>query len=154
MSAWIVTSAHIDVLVLAGVQFAVPYDWERPVALSPAALCAVGTDLWAENHRSVNSRYGNKTQPAGYGAPTAEVILERVAVVKTIDCFVYQSCERPDWSTSRAADYCRRLRAAAMTGLKLDSDERYPVGWDDAPWGIDHLGQAAVDVSAIARHSS
>jgi hypothetical protein len=143
VSAWIVAVAHIDVLVLAGVQFEVPYDRRAPTAGGPAALVAAGTDLWAENHRSVDHRYGGRTEPSVYRAPTAEVILDRAAVVKAVDCFVYQCGEHPGWPASRAADYCRRVRAAAMSGLPLASaDGRYPVGWDEAAWGIDRLDQA------------
>jgi hypothetical protein len=155
MSAWLLAQAHIDVLVLAGAQFGVSYDALRPAIAGPPALAAAGADLWTENHRSVDRRYGTVTGPPEYVAPTAEVILDRVAVVKAVDCFVYQSSEHPDWPASRAEDYCRRLRDAALAGLPLASpDGRYPVGWDEAPWGIDHVGQAAAGVSATTWQSS
>ena len=56
---------------------------------------------------------------------------------------------------SRAADYCRRLRTAAMAGLTVaavgsDSGLPYPVGWGTAPWGIDHVTQAAATVPVCA----
>ena len=150
MSAWIVTRAHIDVLVLAGVQFGVPYDPDQPGAIGPGILVAAGTDLWSENHRSVNYRYGEDSEPPTYPAPAAEVILDPVAVVKAVDCFACQSCEHPGWQTSRAADYCHRLPAAALTGLPLepgDPDGRlYPLGYDEAAWGIDRLAQAVAAV--------
>ena len=145
MSAWIVALAHIDVLVLADVQFGVPYD--GPAAVGPQAIAIVGADLWTENHRSVNYRYGEDSEPPTYPAPTAEVTLDPVAAVKAVDCFAYQSCEHPGWNSSRAADYCTRLRAAALDGLRLEpgdpTDRGYPVGYDQAPWGIDRLDQAA-----------
>jgi hypothetical protein len=147
VSAWIVARAHIDVLVLAGVQFGVLYDPEDPAPVGPGALAAAGAGLWAENHHSVNCRYGEDTEPPPYPAPVAEVILDPVAVVKAIDCFAYQSCEHAGWDASRAADYCARLRVAALAGLPLEPGDPvgrgYPVGYDDAPWGIDHLAQAA-----------
>lgn len=129
MSAWIVSSAHIDVVVLAGVQFGVPYDPDQPSAPGPAVLAAVGADLWSENDRSVGYRYGDPVDPPAYPAPTAEVMLEAVAVVSAVDCFVYQSSEHPGWPASGAADYCTRLRAAAMVGLPPDGvGSRYPRG--------------------------
>jgi hypothetical protein len=144
VSAWVVASAHIDVLVLAGVQLGVPYEPAEAATPTPVALAATGADLWAENHRSVDHRYDQRTEPPHYPAPTAEVILDRVAVVKAVDCFVYQSCEHAGWPTSRAADYCRRLRDAAIAGLpRASAREPYPVGWDLAPWGIDDISQAA-----------
>ena len=152
MSAWIVTRAHIDVLVLASVQFTVPLDdtgSARPVPLSSQALAAAGAELWAENHRSVHHRYDEHSAPPTYGPPTAEVLLDPVTVVKAIDCYVYQSCEHPGWPGSRAARYCQRLRAAVMTGLPVaavggEPGRPYPAGWDAAPWGIDDLTQAAL----------
>ena len=154
MSVWIVAPAHIDVLVLAGVQFGIPYDAGPAIGPGPGVLAETGADLWAENHKSVDHRYGRRTVPPEYVAPVAELLLDRVAVVKAIDCFVYQSGEHPDWCTSRAAQYCRRLRVAAMAGLSLVAgDDRYPIGWDEAPWGIDRLDQASVasSVSAASR---
>ena len=74
MSAWIVSQAHIDVLVLAGVQYATPYDVSADLRRgpNPTGLTAAGVDLWAENHRSVNFRYDEHTEPPVYSAPTAE----------------------------------------------------------------------------------
>lgn len=152
MSAWIVAVAQIDVLVLAGVQFGVSYDAGPSTVPAPLGLAAAGRDLWAENHRSIDHRYGGRTEPSSYLPPAAEVLLDRVAVVKAIDCYVYQSSEHPGWSTSGAADYCRRLRAAAMAGLSLaPGDGRYPLGWDEAPWGIDQLAQAGVAAGGHVR---
>lgn len=149
VSAWIVAHAHIDVLVLAGIQFGVPYDPDFPGPIGPVVLAAAGADLWAENDRSVNCRYGEDSKPPPYEAPTAEVILDPTAVVKAIDCFAYQSCEHAGWDASRAADYCARLRVAALAGLALKpgdpASRGCPVDYDDAPWGIAHLAQAAAD---------
>ena len=155
MSAWIVSQAHIDVLVLAGVQYATPYDASADLRRgpNPTGLTAAGVDLWAQNHRSVNFRYDERTEPPAFTAPTAEVILDPVAVVKAIDCYVYQSCEHPGWNGSRADRFCQRLRAAAMTGLPVaavgsDTGRPYPEGWQRPPWGIDDLTQAAAGAAA------
>jgi hypothetical protein len=150
VSAWIVSQAHIDVLVLAGVQYATPYDVSADLRRgpNPTGLTAAGVDLWAQNHRSVNFRYDERTEPPAFTAPTAEVILDPVAVVKAIDCYVYQSCEHPGWTDSRAAAYCRRLRAAIMENLPVDADSNgnglpYPAGWEHACWGIESINDAA-----------
>lgn len=141
------TRAHIDVLVLAGVQYGVPYGPEQATPVHPAVLAAAGAELWAENHYSVNHRYNENSVPPAYSAPVAEVVLDAVAVVKAVDCFACQSCEHPGWDDSRAAGYCARLRAAAIIGLPLEPGDpagrRYPVGYDDPPWGITDLAQAA-----------
>ncbi len=147
MSAWIVSRAHIDALVLAGVQFGLA---TQP---TPQALVAVGTGLWQANHASVNHRYHRIHLAPTYPAPTATVVLDPVTVVKLIDCYVYQSCEHPGWQTSPAAEFCRRLREILMRDLPFDTalDHRapYPIGWQDAPWGIEDLHQAAVRPASI-----
>lgn len=79
VSAWIVARVHIDVLVLAGVQFAISYDTGDPAPVGPRLLAAAGVDLWAENHHSVNCRYREDCEPLSYPAPTAEVVLDPVA---------------------------------------------------------------------------
>jgi hypothetical protein len=155
VSAWIVARAHIDVLILAGVQFGVAYEPGASDPIVPAELAIAGADLWAENHRSVNCRYGEDSEPPAYPAPTAEVVLDPVAVVKAIDCFAYQSCEHAGWDASPAADYCARLRAAALACLPLEPGDPagrgYPVGYDDALWGIHHIAQAAAGAAFQAR---
>jgi hypothetical protein len=147
VSAWIVSRAHIDALVLAGVQFGLA---TQP---TPQALAAVGTGLWQANHASVNHHYHQIHLAPAYPAPTATVVLDPVTVVKLIDCYVYQSCEHPGWQTSPAAEFCRRLREILMRDLPIDTalDHRgpYPIGWQDAPWGIDHLHQAAIRPASI-----
>lgn len=155
MSAWVVSRAHIDALVLAGVQFGV---LDRP---TPGSLTDLGAGLWAENVRSVKHLYDEDDQPEPYTVAIAEVVLDPVAVVKLVDCYVYQSCEHPGWAGSAAAGYCRRLRATVMgvlqhgdedqpgPGGQADPEEQaYPAGWDDAPWGISRLVDAAVTASA------
>jgi hypothetical protein len=141
MSVWIVSRAHIDALVLAGAQFGVI---DQP---TPQKLTVLGSDLWAENHRSVNHRYHENDRSAEYTATIAEVVLDPVVIVKLVDCYVYQSCEHPGWADSPTAGYCRRLRAAVMTGLAWENqpgqgEKPYPRGWDDAPWAIYQLTEA------------
>jgi hypothetical protein len=121
----------------------------------PQQLAAAGAELWAENHRSVNHRYDEHSEPPAYAPPTAELLLDPAAVVKAIDCYVYQSCEHPGWAGSRADRFCQRLRTAAMTGLPVaaigsDTGRPYPHGWERAPWGIDHLTQAAAGAAIPA----
>ena len=158
MSAWIVTRAQIDALVLAGIQFRVPFDASAPAGrvLIRAELSAVGAALWAENHRSVNHRYDQDTAVPDYTATLPEVLLDPVAVVKLVACFAYQSCEHPGWETSASADYCTRLREAAIAGLPLEppvhGSLRYPVGWDSRPWCFDDIVEIAVTpVGPVAR---
>lgn len=152
MSAFIVSSAHIDVLVLASVQ------WGLISRLSRESLTELGTSLWAENHRSVNHRYDGDEQPPLYAAPTAEVVLDPVAVVKAVDCYVYQSYEHPQWTDSPPARHCTRLREAALRGLDVEqpspgqaSGKPYPVGYDEAVWSIESITDACSGAAASTR---
>lgn len=152
MSAFIVTSAHIDVLVLASVQFGLIGQPTR------TGLAELGTSLWAENHRSITYLYDEDEQPPPYAGPTAEVVLDPVAVVKAVDCYAYQSCEHPEWEASPSARRCTLLRAKALRGLPVESDglygpseNPYPVGYNDAPWGITAVTEACVGSVAPRR---
>lgn len=160
MSAWVVSRAHIDALVLAGVQWGLVSD------PSPERLAELGRSLWAENLASVACRYpddnaGDRPGPAGfrdddtltYAAPTVEVLLSAAGVVKAIDCYEYQACEHPGWRdpANRAADYVRRLREAVLDSLPADQVQvsrhggrARPAGWEQAPWGVVDLTQIVV----------
>ena len=53
---------------------------------------------------------------------------EPVRVLKACDCYEYQSCEHPEWSTSKAHDILHAIRKAAISSL---------AGYEDAAWGWD-----------------
>jgi hypothetical protein len=158
MSAWIVSRAHIDALVLAGVQ------WRLITDPGPEKLSALGRMLWAENLASVAYRYpgdGDSERPGPndfrdadvttYTAPTSEVLLSAAGVVKAVDCYEYQSCEHPAWPDSAAAGFAGALRTAVLTCIPADQLEpsrysgqrKYPPGYDTAPWGVDDLTEIA-----------
>ena len=141
MSAWIVSSAHIDVLVQAGVQFGI---------VEPGAdLTALGKTLWTENFRSVNYLYGERHQRPRYAYAPTELGLDPVKVYKTVGCYEYQTREHPTWKTSAAYAYCERLTAAVSAQITAWEPSRHepahqiPVGWEAAPWGIDRVEDAA-----------
>jgi hypothetical protein len=159
MSAWIVSRAHIDALVLAGVQ------WGTIADPTPEKLTELGRMLWAENLTSVAYRYpndtGNGDRPGPinfrdndvktYTAPTAELLLLSAAgIVNAIDCYDYQSCEHPQWRDpdNPAASYTRTLRKTVLATFPpnslqtgYDGIKLYPPGYDAAPWGVDDLAE-------------
>lgn len=51
-------------------------------------------------------------------------------VLGAIACYEYQSCERPDWATSWAHDYCQYLRKALCSQLATGWEYEKPA---DAP---------------------
>lgn len=151
MSAWIVSKAHIDALVGA----AVTYDrgsglryysneagpdvtgmvhWDRSNANH------LGRMLWGENLKSIVYRYpndasGDRPGPNDftdddvdtYQFPRGADYREPIVVLKSIDCYEYQSCEHPEWRGSAAKQFCEALRRRLIGELP---------GYDDAPWGI------------------
>lgn len=150
MSAWIVSAEHIDVLVLASVQFGLI---DKPTR---TGLSELGASLWTENHRSINYRYDEDEQPPPYAAPTAEVVLDAVAVVKAVDCYAHQSGDHPEWAASVSAEHCTRLRQAAMCGLAVEApapgdSKPYPLGYDHAPWGITEITDACASATTSRR---
>jgi len=78
MSAFIVASGHIDVLINAAAQYGA-LDGKDPREL--------GQMLWRENHRSVNARYGERTRTPNYRLTTTEAPLHPVAALKAINCY-------------------------------------------------------------------
>lgn len=105
MSAWVVTNAHIDVLVNAAAEYGV---------LSEAQPQRLDQELWHENVRSVNYRYREHDTTPTYRLTTTEAPLHPLAILKAINCYQYQSCERPDWPESRAYQITERLRTAVL----------------------------------------
>ena len=149
MSAWIVDRAHIDLMVTAGLDFSgqhlsLRWWWDNPLRsdeLTPLNADAVGRMLWAENLASVAARYpadksGERPGPSGFRDEDVESYrfdsipgrIDPVVVLKSIDCYEYQSCEHKGWRTSEAHAFCDALRKAAIGRL---------TGYGDAPWGFD-----------------
>lgn len=126
MSAWIVSKAHIDFMVDVPARDGVIADTQEAKNLA-------GLELWNENHRSVNTRYGEST-------PTPDYVFEPSAhsdkptdsafTAKQFACYDYQTCEHGGYDDS----WARRTIAPY--------DERYTelqhaTEADAAPWGID-----------------
>ena len=131
MSAYIVTKQHIDAIVTAYLH-SQHFDTQR----TSDENNRIGQMLWDENHNSVNYRYGESTPTPTYtfepcssykSEEGSTVKLDTVAICKLIDCYEYQSCERKEWASTKACDFCHALRKRLIA--KMD-------GYEDAPWGI------------------
>ena len=97
--------------------------------------------LFLANVRSVAYRYDEPMTGdlPGSGARLAETTwtagvcrraaqdLAPVAILKAIDGYEYQCCERPDWRDSEAYAFCTALRGAAIKDLP---------GYEAARWEI------------------
>ena len=134
MSAWIVSDDHIRLLA----QAIALYGEEPPESMD--ALCAM---LITENIRSVNYRYDKNSDedwPIGYHPvfggedPTTFKWL----VLKSVDCYSYQSCEHPGWKTSEAKRVTDALEARMLDLLKVERRGVYGrQEYENEPWGFD-----------------
>jgi hypothetical protein len=148
MSAWIVSKAHIDLLITAGlrplhgeaVRWVVQANPHKDRKLEHDNADDVGSMLWRENFASVGDRYPDDDPDdlPGSGVAAVETLLYRwariagvldpVVVLKAIHCYEYQSCEHDGWAGSQAKAFCEALTGHAVRGLP---------GYQQAPWGFD-----------------
>ena len=128
MSAWIVSKAHIDVLVAAAQKLA------GELAGGPDAL---GQMLWEENHKSINYRYDKRDSAPRYKFEQPTVELSPAFVLKQIHFYEYQSCEHLAWEGSEAQKFCGELQRGLFHNRVLNTDFTVIGRGDDAPWGID-----------------
>jgi hypothetical protein len=143
MSAWVVSSHHIDLLVSAAIDHEICLDFYKPGTLetvTEANAQALGLMLWAENIRSVVYRYNLSGTDEGeqYKLDLASYRFRRYAelrasaVASALACYDYQSCECPDYRETAAASFVQQLGRAI-------GDE--PRGYESEPWGFDTEAQ-------------
>lgn len=148
MSAWIVSSGHIDVLVNALAQYGVVTP-----DLGASGFRALGQKLWSENHTSVNYRYGEENRSPEYVLRTTEANLDPIVVLKAVSCFDYQTCEHPGWPDSEVHGLTAALHdvilerhpdLAEQVSGPYGETHRYRTlpAWESAPWGIEALDEA------------
>lgn len=125
MSAWIVSKKHIDYIVTAIIQ----------AELSTKTPDEIGRMLWRECLASVAYRYpddgdGERPGPADFCDSDVDTYtwdetpaLTAGALMKTLGCYRYQSCEHPGWDDSKSC---------LLTGKLYDGSIEYD---DEAPWG-------------------
>jgi len=156
MSAFVVSQAHIDYLLTAGIRYSSPalgadrVTWQaRPSPPYPGSAGyegwiaevranrreldytnadTVGAMLWAENHRSVSARYGELQATPEYRYRETARRVSAVGALKLLRCFEYQSCESADWEVTEAYRFCEGLRTLLIARLP---------GYEAAPWAIE-----------------
>lgn len=103
---------------------------ERRCVLTRETADRWGQMLLDQNYVSVGHRYDESDDAPrfDYGRHFLDhAPVSPVAVLKAIDCYVYQSCEDPGWEESNARRFCDALRKLAISKLP---------GYDDAAWEI------------------
>lgn len=154
MSTFLVSKAHIDVLVNAAARYG--------LLRTADEATEAGAMLWVENHRAVRYRYPHHDDepPPEYRVETTEADFEPVALLKTISCYQYQVAEPPDWKDTAAYQWSEKLRAAIEATLPPEQlrqvrnqyGEMAPfyttiVAYDNAPWGVDDIAEMPILVS-------
>ena len=120
MSAFVVSKSHIDSLIAAAMVLRRDY-------LDFCKLDEIGQMLWNENHKSVNSRYNEKTAVPVYHYTGRPNHLTPVEVLKAVACLEYQSCEHEGWGESQAKKWLAALSEAAISALP---------GYEAAAWEV------------------
>lgn len=142
MSAFFVSTHHIDVLVSAAIDFEVYSGPPRVERVTHHRATLVGQMLLAENLRSMLARYpriAGTDEVAGYQAAVDGYrhryypVVRLTAAAHAVSCYDYQSCEHDAYGTSQASGFVEALRQAIL--------RRMP-GIDNEPWGIDSVEEA------------
>lgn len=132
MSAWIVSKAHVDVIVHAlGVREMFPE------GMNPDA---VGAMVWQECHNSVNYRYSENTPRPDYGYAVPPVTWTPDQLLHHLECYDYQTCEHPTYEESQAYRLVTGLRDV-LKAAGADSDNAP----DGTPWGVPMCGGVHAD---------
>lgn len=164
MSAFIVSKNHILFLITAALSRNIctyGFTWhhnKQHHELPPGDFkraADVGNLLWQENIRSVSHRYpgeSSATLPGtrgndGFVITEADIaaVFDRadpVQVIKSCDCYEYQSCEHDGWPDSEACAIITKLRREACNSLP---------GYHAAEWGAPEPQRNVVRLSALSR---
>jgi hypothetical protein len=139
MSAFVVSTTHIDTIVSAAIDlelFAARMDHGALERVCHETARAFGKMLLAENVCSVVHRYRLISSIEAFDA--AELVetyefryrpcVRAGVAAKALDCFDYQSCETDTYETSLAYAFTCRMARALNKHLN---------GYEAAPWSID-----------------
>ena len=121
MSAFIVPDYHITALVSWAASrhgsTAVSYYWgnrRREVRNDEKRIASV---LYAENVRSVNSRYSEADPAHGFVFKRVTNMLNPIDVIKACHGYSYQACEAEGWEESEAFSIINGIERSAIRAL-------------------------------------
>lgn len=121
MSAFIVPDYHINALVSWAASrhgsTAVSYYWgnrRREVRNDEKRIASV---LYAENVRSVNSRYSEADPAHGFVFKRVANMLNPIDVIKACHGYSYQACEAEGWEESEAFAIINGIEQSAIRAL-------------------------------------
>lgn len=125
MSAFICNDYHISVLAA----YADAKRLGSHFKLNTAET--IGAMLYAENVKSVNARYNDKSPLDGFKfvshAYIARELGNPVAIIKAARCLDYQSCEHSTWEQSDACKLLQHIISIAISSLKEYEGEAWEI---------------------------
>jgi hypothetical protein len=132
MSAFVVSDKHINTLITWAYNNKVQYYKDRWVDINQTPTHAANT-LYAENVRSVNSRYNerSKTQYDRFRFVPVQDLPDAIGIIKLCHCLQYQSCEHKGWDKSEAKKLLQAIEEYAMRALP-----GFEKAYNAAEWSI------------------
>lgn len=135
MSAWLVSEQSTSNLVSAILRYDkddIQYSCPRLVKLLDGIVGNKAITLFREmrkmNIRSLRYRYGDEHIKVGnYVSPNS--VYDKYQTVKSIHCYLYQSCENPRDTKTRLYRGLEELAAYINERIVMESD-----GWNKAQW--------------------
>ena len=128
MSAYVVPAFHINALVTwAAGKYGmneVSYYWGGRRRLVRGDEARIASVLYAENVRSVNSRYQEHDPAHGFKFKRVSAMLNPIDVIKACHGYGYQACETSDWEQSEAFAIIVAIEQAAIRALPGYEDSR------------------------------
>jgi hypothetical protein len=134
MSAWMVTDAHVNVLVQAMIN-------EGIVTELPGS---VGRAMLEMNMRSLKFRYGDEVdidRLKDYTFVGTDEALDDAIVYTQAKCYRYQACEDGDWWDSSLPQILIR-QLIAVIEERLGGRSAAMNAAEDCPWGINDIKEA------------
>lgn len=135
MSAFILEDDTIDLLVTAGTMGSRDNGLRLYFAGEVIAYSKyedtdlVGTILKTANYESVNYRYQENTEVGTYNYRTVGdiggALIPWGQVLKSLDCYEYQSCEHPEWETSLAKAICSAIRRKVCRAIADETETEW-----------------------------
>ena len=136
MSAYLVSKAHIDLLVDLALRG--PRDMDKPGEWEPTETDPdqLGKMLWEQNERSVLNRYprresdeATKDAITNYKFVPPPYHLNLAEAVKAIHCLQYQSSESEDYEIAPAGQWANEM--LQVLSYYVPGYEAAPLHWDE-----------------------
>lgn len=134
MSACVVSEKHVVTLayfyeMLVKHSFKESYPYSLPMVQDTAKI------LRRENVKSVNYRYNEKSKVDKFTGVLPDTDISMLSLYKQIECWDYQSCERPTFQKSNAYKMMMELKST-VSWLIIEKSPSLLNQYNTLPWGL------------------